>query len=172
MGKGKYAMFIECKSNPPTCDVVHYHSGGRVSDVTWDEATKSLLPCRVPQLQPDLFGRMGKGMRGEIKENKNRRDGNKTRKTRSKRKTLWWQKVNWMKATQSQTNGKRVRWGERERGRERESVVHAGIERPPERCLGLGGNKWIIILHLSPTLLSGSSKVFNFKTEMKKFIEG
>lgn len=130
----------ECKSNPPTCDVVHYHSGGRVSDVTWDEATKSLLPCRVPQLQPDLFGRMGKGMRGEIKENKNRRDGNKTRKTRSKRKTLWWQKVNWMKATQSQTNGKRVRWGERERERKRERSA-CRYWKTTREMSGLGGKQ-------------------------------
>lgn len=77
----------ERTGNPPTCDVVHYDSSSRVSDVTWDEATKSLLPRRVPQLQSDLWGRKGKGMGGEIKEEKkkkNRRDENKTRKkTRS-----------------------------------------------------------------------------------------
>lgn len=41
-------------SEVPTCDVVHYNSGGRVADVAGDQATESLLACRVPQLQPDL----------------------------------------------------------------------------------------------------------------------
>lgn len=71
--------------NPPTCDVIHYDSSSRVSDVTWDEAPKSFLPRRVPQLQPDLWGRQGKGMGGKIKEEakrrkKTRRDENKERK--------------------------------------------------------------------------------------------
>ncbi len=51
-------------TNQPTCDVVHYDSSSRVSDVTWDEATKSLLPRCVPQLQPDLWGRKGEEMGG------------------------------------------------------------------------------------------------------------
>ena len=66
----------ECKSKPPTCDVIHYNSCSRVSDVTWDQATKSLLPCRVPQLQPDLWGKMEKGNGGEIKHNKRKKNNN------------------------------------------------------------------------------------------------
>lgn len=80
---------LECTRSQPTCDVIHYDSSGRVSDVTRDEATKSLLPCCVPQLQPDLWGRKGKGMGGKIQEEKkrnkernkkNRRDENKQEK--------------------------------------------------------------------------------------------
>lgn len=59
---------------PLTCDVVNYNCSSRVSDVTRDEATKTLLPCRVPQLQPDLWcgqGREGK-IKEEQKENKNK----------------------------------------------------------------------------------------------------
>lgn len=43
--------------NGPTCDIVNYNCSSRVSDVTWNEASKSLLPCSVPQLQPDLWSR-------------------------------------------------------------------------------------------------------------------
>lgn len=72
----------ECTGDPPTCDVVHDDSSSRVSDVTRDEATKPLLPRRVPQLQSDLWGRKGKGMGGETKEEKKKtktkRDKNKT----------------------------------------------------------------------------------------------
>ena len=60
----------ESTRSQPTCDVIHYDSSGRISDVTRDEATKSLLPCCVPQLQPDLWGRKGKGMGGKIQEEK------------------------------------------------------------------------------------------------------
>lgn len=66
----------------PTCDVIHYDSSSRVSDVTWDETTKSLLACCVPQLQPDLWGGKGKGMGQEKKKKHNRKDENKTRKMR------------------------------------------------------------------------------------------
>lgn len=45
--------------NQPTCDIVNYDCSSRVSDVTWNEASKSLLPCSVPQLQPDLWSREG-----------------------------------------------------------------------------------------------------------------
>lgn len=69
-GRGKCGIFIKHPNNPLTCDVVHYDCSSRVSNVTWDEATKTLLPRRVPQLQPDLWGRKGKGMGGEIKEEK------------------------------------------------------------------------------------------------------
>lgn len=41
--------------NQPTCDIVNYDCSSRVSDVTWNEASKSLLPRCVPQLQPDLW---------------------------------------------------------------------------------------------------------------------
>lgn len=56
--------------SPPTCDVIHNDGCGRVSDVTWDEATETLLPCCVPQLQPDLWDREGERMGGETKEKK------------------------------------------------------------------------------------------------------
>lgn len=49
--------------NQPTCDVVNYDRSSRVSDVTWDEASESLLPRSVPQLQPDLWCREEVGMR-------------------------------------------------------------------------------------------------------------
>lgn len=55
-------------SYPLTCDVVNYNCSSRVSDVTGDEATKTLLPRRVPQLQPNLWCREGR--EGEIKEEK------------------------------------------------------------------------------------------------------
>lgn len=43
--------------NRPTCDIVNYDCSSRVSDVAWNEASKSLLPRSVPQLQPDLLSR-------------------------------------------------------------------------------------------------------------------
>ena len=60
-------------SHAPTCDVVHYDCSCRVSDVTWDEATKTLLPRCVPQLQPDLWCKSGKGMGGYIKKKRMRK---------------------------------------------------------------------------------------------------
>lgn len=123
-----------CTGSPPTCDVVHYNSSSRVSNVTRDEATKSLLPCRVPQLQPDLWGRKGKRMGGEIKEEKTKKqNGRKQNKKNRGQKwgKLWWQKVNWKETKWGQTTGRRQR-------EDRESIVHAGSEWPPERasCLG------------------------------------
>lgn len=58
-----------------TCDVVNYNCSSRVSDVTRDEATKTLLPRRVPQLQPNLWCR--KGREGEIKEEKKKKENKK-----------------------------------------------------------------------------------------------
>lgn len=64
MGRGTHARRVGgARRRVPTCDVVYYDSSGGVSDITGDEATETLLPCRIPQLQPDLL-RMG----GEIKE--------------------------------------------------------------------------------------------------------
>lgn len=64
-------LFTKGSRYPLTCDVVNYNCSSRVSDVTRDEATKTLLPRRVPQLQPNLWCR--KGREGEIKEEKKRK---------------------------------------------------------------------------------------------------
>lgn len=37
-----------------TCDVIHHHSYSGVSYIARDEAPKTFLACRVPQLQPNL----------------------------------------------------------------------------------------------------------------------
>ena len=37
-----------------TCDVIDNHGNRGVTDIGWDETAESLLPCCVPQLQPDL----------------------------------------------------------------------------------------------------------------------
>lgn len=78
--KDDYATSPECAGDPPTCDVIHYDRGGRVSDVAWDEATKPLLPRRVPQLQPDLWGRKGVGNKRREKTKTKKKDENKTRR--------------------------------------------------------------------------------------------
>lgn len=61
-------LFTKHLRYPLTCDIVNYNCSSWVSDVTRDEATKTLLSRRVPQLQPNLWCREGR--EGEIKEEK------------------------------------------------------------------------------------------------------
>jgi hypothetical protein len=37
-----------CSSEPLTCDVIHHHRNGGISDVAGDEAAEAFLPCSVP----------------------------------------------------------------------------------------------------------------------------
>jgi len=46
-------MTTTCKT-ALTSDVVNYHSHGRITNVRWNETTKSLLTSSIPQLQSNL----------------------------------------------------------------------------------------------------------------------
>lgn len=51
-----------------TGDVIDHHSNSGVSDVAGNEAAEALLPCSVPQLEPNLRDQQTDACREERKE--------------------------------------------------------------------------------------------------------